>query len=113
MRVQINDEMLNGRCVQTIRQLSILHYLYDHHGATIDRLSRKFGVSTKTIRRDMNALLTVGYSLYDERDDYGNNIWKLMTGQMIPVLPKKARSTVTFAADTQHPRGASIARSHA
>src|SRR5690606_34270034 len=44
--------------------------------ATIDDLAQRTGVSTRTIRRDLEALQTAGFPLYDETYD-GRKYWTL------------------------------------
>ena len=73
--------------------------MYDNAGAEIRRLAKEYRVSTKTIRRDLNSLMEIGYAIYDERD--GERVfWRLMPGQMIPVKPKAATREQSVAART-------------
>jgi predicted DNA-binding transcriptional regulator YafY len=59
-----------------IRQWSILRDLEASRRVTIDDLSKRTGVSTRTIRRDLEALQSAGFPLYDEIHD-GKRYWKL------------------------------------
>ena len=57
---------------EVIRQWRLLHALESsRHGATIDGLASELEVTTRTIRRDLEALQEAGFALYDERDDQG------------------------------------------
>ena len=64
------------RNAEVIRQWSILRDLEASRRLTIDDLSRRTGVTTRTIRRDLEALQTSGFPLYDEVID-GKRYWTL------------------------------------
>src|SRR5919204_3289721 len=64
------------RNAEVIRQWSILRDLESSRRATIDDLAERTGVSTRTIRRDLEALQTAGFPLYDEVHD-GKRFWTL------------------------------------
>jgi predicted DNA-binding transcriptional regulator YafY len=64
------------RNAEVIRQWTILRELEASRRATIDDLARKTGVTTRTIRRDLEALQTSGFPLYDEVID-GKRYWTL------------------------------------
>jgi predicted DNA-binding transcriptional regulator YafY len=64
------------RNAEVIRQWSILRDLESLQRATIDDLASRTGVTTRTIRRDLDALQEAGFPLYDEVDD-GRKYWKL------------------------------------
>ena len=64
------------RNAEVIRQWTILRELEASRGATIRRLAEKTGVTTRTIRRDLEALQEAGFPLYDIADD-GTKRWKL------------------------------------
>ena len=67
-----------GRSAEVIRQWNILREIEASRGATIRQLSTLTGVTTRTIRRDLDALQDAGFPLYDEEGD-GRKIWKLDT----------------------------------
>ena len=47
-------------------------------GVTIDELASQCGVTTRTIRRDLQALEEVGFPVYDDRShDDGRTRWRL------------------------------------
>src|SRR3954463_4469887 len=54
------------RNAEVIRQWSILRDLESSRRLTIDDLAEKTGVSTRTIRRDLEALQASGFPLYDD-----------------------------------------------
>jgi len=64
------------RNAEVIRQWSILRDLEASRRVTIDELAARTGVSTRTIRRDLEALQTAGFPLYDEVHD-GKRFWTL------------------------------------
>src|SRR5689334_11824067 len=64
------------RNAEVIRQWSILRDLEASRRLTIDDLARRTGVTTRTIRRDLEALQTSGFPLYDEVID-GRRYWTL------------------------------------
>ena len=61
---------------EVIRQWSILRDLEASRRLTIDDLAQRTGVTTRTIRRDLEALQTAGFPLYDEVHD-GKKYWTL------------------------------------
>jgi proteasome accessory factor B len=61
---------------EVIRQWSILRDLEASRRLTIDDLAERTGVTTRTIRRDLEALQTAGFPLYDEVHD-GKKYWTL------------------------------------
>jgi proteasome accessory factor B len=66
------------RNAEVIRQWSILREIEGARaaGVTIDALSEMCGVSTRTIRRDLQALEEAGFPLYDSRSgDDGRTRW--------------------------------------
>src|SRR5215467_13362993 len=65
-----------GRNAQLIRQWAILKEIETNRWTTITDLADHHGVSTKTIRRDLAALMEAGFPLYDERYD-GKVYWRL------------------------------------
>ena len=63
---------------EVIRQWRLLHALESsRHGATIDSLASELEVTTRTIRRDLEALQEAGFALYDERDEQGRVHWRI------------------------------------
>lgn len=64
------------RNAEVIRQWTILRELEASRRSTIDDLARKTAVTTRTIRRDLEALQTSGFPLYDELID-GKRFWTL------------------------------------
>jgi len=64
------------RNAEVIRQWSILRDLEASRRLTIDDLAQRTGVSTRTIRRDLEALQESGFPLYDEVDD-NKRYWML------------------------------------
>jgi predicted DNA-binding transcriptional regulator YafY len=64
------------RNAEVIRQWSILRELEGGRGVTIDDLAQRTGVTTRTIRRDLEALQTAGFPLFDDVFD-GKRYWKL------------------------------------
>ena len=64
------------RNAEVIRQWSILRELEGARGATIDDLAERTGVTTRTIRRDLEALQAAGFPLFDDQVE-GKRYWKL------------------------------------
>lgn len=54
---------MTGRSVTLVRVLSLLRVLETGHGFRLDDLAQRFGVTTRTIRRDFEALDAAGYLL--------------------------------------------------
>ena len=65
-----------GRNAQLIRQWAILKQIETTRWSTIPDLAMRHSVSTKTIRRDLAALMEAGFPLYDERYE-GKVYWRL------------------------------------
>jgi predicted DNA-binding transcriptional regulator YafY len=65
-----------ARNAEVIRQWSILRDLESSRRVTIDDLAKRTNVTTRTIRRDLEALQTAGFPLYDEVID-GKRYWTL------------------------------------
>jgi predicted DNA-binding transcriptional regulator YafY len=66
------------RNAEVIRQWTILREIEGARGAglTIDELSARCGVTTRTIRRDLQALEEAGFPLFDDRSgDDGRTRW--------------------------------------
>ncbi len=64
------------RNAEVIRQWSILKDLEASRRATIDELAERTGVTTRTIRRDLEALQAAGFPLFDEVHD-GKKYWTM------------------------------------
>lgn len=64
------------RNAEVIRQWTILREIEASSGVTIRQLAEMTGVTTRTIRRDLEALQEAGFPLYDVADD-GSKRWKL------------------------------------
>jgi proteasome accessory factor B len=64
------------RNAEVIRQWTILRELESSRRLTIDDLAARTGVTTRTIRRDLEALQLAGFPLYDESHD-GRKFWRL------------------------------------
>jgi len=65
-----------ARNSEVIRQWMILREIEVSHGKTIRQLAEMTNVTTRTIRRDLDALQEAGFPLYDVSDD-GSKRWKL------------------------------------
>ena len=65
-----------GRNAQLIRQWAMLKQIETNRWTTIADMAENHRVSTKTIRRDLAALMEAGFPLYDERYD-GKVYWRL------------------------------------
>jgi predicted DNA-binding transcriptional regulator YafY len=64
------------RNAEVIRQWSILRDLESSRRLTIDDLAGRTGVTTRTIRRDLEALQSAGFPLFDELHE-GKRYWTL------------------------------------
>jgi predicted DNA-binding transcriptional regulator YafY len=64
------------RNAEVIRQWSILRDLEASRRLTIDDMAARTGVTTRTIRRDLEALQEAGFPLFDELHD-GKKFWTL------------------------------------
>src|SRR6476659_2009526 len=64
------------RNAEVIRQWSILRDLEASRRLTIDDLAARTGVTTRTIRRDLEALQAAGFPLFDETHE-GKKYWTL------------------------------------
>ena len=64
------------RNAEVIRQWTILKAMESSRRATIDDLAKQTGVTTRTIRRDLDALQEAGFPLFDEVHD-GKKYWTL------------------------------------
>lgn len=64
------------RNAEVIRQWTILRELEGARRSTIDMLAERTGVTTRTIRRDLEALQLAGFPIFDELHD-GKRYWRL------------------------------------
>ncbi len=64
------------RNAEVIRQWSILRDLESSRRMSIDEMAQRTGVTTRTIRRDLEALQSAGFPLYDDVQD-GKRYWIL------------------------------------
>jgi len=68
------------RNAEVIRQWQILREIEARRaGVTIHELADKVRVSTRTIRRDLQALQEAGFAVYDEGEENETKRWKLET----------------------------------
>lgn len=66
------------RNAEVIRQWQILREIEGRRaGVTIHELARQVGVSTRTIRRDLQALQEAGFAVYDEGEENETKRWRL------------------------------------
>jgi len=72
------------RNAEVVRQWKILRAVEASRRGTIDGLAKMCGVTTRTIRRDLDALQEAGFPLFDEKVE-GRVFWKL-TGQPFKML---------------------------
>ncbi len=63
---------------QIVRQWMLIRRLCrSHQGSTVEELAEQFGVSTKTIRRDLELLESVGFRLHRRRGAHGKQWWSI------------------------------------
>lgn len=66
------------RNAEVIRQWQILREIEAHRtGVTIHELAKNAGVTTRTIRRDLQALQEAGFAMFDEGGEHETKRWKL------------------------------------
>jgi predicted DNA-binding transcriptional regulator YafY len=66
------------RNAEVIRQWQILREVESSRtGVTIHDLAKSAGVTTRTIRRDLQALQEAGFALFDEGEEHDTKRWKL------------------------------------
>jgi proteasome accessory factor B len=65
-----------GRNSELIRQWTLLQQIATARGQTIPKLASDLGVSTRTIRRDLDALQQVGFPIYDDTVN-GSKCWRV------------------------------------
>jgi predicted DNA-binding transcriptional regulator YafY len=83
---------------ELIRQWNLLHAMARGRDSTIPKLAADLGVSTRTIRRDLNALQEAGFPIYDDdagatSGNGGTKVWRLDARP----LGALARSGLTFS----------------
>jgi predicted DNA-binding transcriptional regulator YafY len=78
---------------ELIRQWTLLQTMARSRDSTIPRLAADLDVSTRTIRRDLNALQEAGFPIYDDDMDGGSKAWRLETKS----LGALARSGLSFS----------------
>ena len=72
---------------QLVRQWLLLRSLSArHHGATVKELAEEVRVSEKTIRRDLDTFLLVGFPLVESVEDHGRKKWRVDAGKIQPGL---------------------------
>jgi predicted DNA-binding transcriptional regulator YafY len=67
------------RNAEVIRQWKILKTIEAGRYTTAPEMAKDYGVTERTIRRDIEALQEAGFPLYDDRID-GRKIWRLVEG---------------------------------
>jgi predicted DNA-binding transcriptional regulator YafY len=67
------------RNAEVIRQWKILKTVEAGRYTTTQALADEYGVTERTIRRDIEALQEAGFPLYDDRQD-GRKVWRLVQG---------------------------------
>jgi predicted DNA-binding transcriptional regulator YafY len=65
-----------GRNSELIRQWTLLQQIATTRGQTIPKLATELSVSTRTIRRDLEALQVAGFPVYDETV-HGSKFWRV------------------------------------
>ena len=98
------------RNAEVIRQWTILREVEQARGVglTIDQLAPLCGVTTRTIRRDLQALEEAGFPLFDDRShEDGRTRWKL-NGQALRGLAAGPKATA--GSNSRSPPGRSRPR---
>lgn len=73
-----SNRIRHMRNAEVIRQWKILRQIESARGGvTIHELADHAGVTTRTIRRDLQALQEAGFALYDEGEEHDTKRWKL------------------------------------
>jgi predicted DNA-binding transcriptional regulator YafY len=68
---------VTSRNRQVLRQWQIIRALERRHGLTADDLALENGVSSRTIRRDIDALEAAGFPLIEEQPEDGARRWRV------------------------------------
>jgi len=71
---------------ELIRQWTLLQQVATRRDWTVSKLATHLNVSTRTIRRDLNALETAGFPLYSDGD--GEKYWRLDARALLDALPR-------------------------
>lgn len=90
------------RSAQLIRTWRLIALLRSGAGCTLDRLSRELDVTTRTIRRDLEALQDAGIAIYDDKPE-DTRMWRLVKGAPCPIC---GRATIKGAELRQELRAA-------
>ena len=77
-----------GRNKELIRQWTMLQKLAARR-TTIQSLTDDLGVGSRTIRRDLDALQSAGFPIYDETVN-GTKFWKLDSKELLTALSRNA-----------------------
>jgi len=65
-----------GRNSELVRQWTLLQQIATTRGNTIPKLAKDLHVSTRTIRRDLEALQLAGFPIYDDVVN-GSKFWRV------------------------------------
>jgi predicted DNA-binding transcriptional regulator YafY len=84
-----NEEHSMGRNSELIRQWTLLQRLASRRANRIPTLAIDLAVTTRTIRRDLDALQAAGFPIYDETVN-GTKFWRLDAKTLIEALPRNA-----------------------
>jgi predicted DNA-binding transcriptional regulator YafY len=93
-----------GRNSELIRQWTVLQRVATSRGNTIPKLAQELRVSTRTVRRDLDALQQCGFPIYDEMAN-GTKFWRFnaegmtalaRTGLTLPELAALYMSRAVF-----------------
>ncbi len=76
----LDETPLDRRC----RLLRIL--MSSHFGLTLREISQEFGVSQKTVLRDLQGLSSVGFVIREDLVEHGCKRWRLVDGKKLPPL---------------------------
>jgi predicted DNA-binding transcriptional regulator YafY len=91
---------------QVTRQLDILRTLHArHYGVRPTELAGEFGVSERTIQRDLRDLALAGFPLYSERQGGSHVFWHLQVTSDLPALtfPLFELASLLFLEDMAEP----------
>jgi predicted DNA-binding transcriptional regulator YafY len=94
---------------QLIRQWEILWSLVGPPGRTVKAMAKEYGVTTRTIDRDLEALEVAGYPLVDEEDPTSPSLekrWRLVQGfNRLPPIPMTREEAFAVLAAAQAMQG--------
>jgi predicted DNA-binding transcriptional regulator YafY len=76
--------MSGRRGEQLARSYHVIALLRAWGGVTLERLARETGVTSRTIRRDLDVLQASGVPITDKREDDART-WALLKGAPCPV----------------------------